>query len=231
MSLLDCGCGPGSITLGLAEIVAPGQVVGIDIGDKQIELAQAHAVSRGISNVHFETGDIYDQRFADNSFDAVFSNAVLSHLRDPLAALTEISRVLKPGGVVGIRNPDFNGNLIDPDDPILLRTWEIIVKLVEANGGNPSIGKHQRTLLRQAGLINVEASAIYESYGSLESVRYWGDGLTEFLHEESHVRQFTELGLANAGDLTEMSMAWEKWADNPDAFFADAWCEAVGWKA
>ena len=43
MSLLDCGCGPGTTTVSLAEILAPGEVVGIDIGESQIELARAHA--------------------------------------------------------------------------------------------------------------------------------------------------------------------------------------------
>lgn len=231
MNLLDCGCGPGSITLGLAEIVAPGQVVGIDIDDKQVKQARALALHRSVSNVRFETCDIYDQHFTDNAFDAVFCSGVLSYLRDPLAALAEIYRVLKSGGVVGIRSTDFDGHLTYPDDPMLLRFWKIYAELIEANGGNPGIGKYQRALMEQSRFINIEASAIYESYGSPEAVRYWGRMVAEAVREENHVTQLTQLGLANASDLAEMGAAWEKWAENPDAFFADAWCEAVGWKA
>ncbi len=53
MSLLDCGCGPGSITVDLAERAAPGQVTGLDVGESSIEAARELAVERGVSNVRF----------------------------------------------------------------------------------------------------------------------------------------------------------------------------------
>ena len=63
MSLLDCGCGMGSITLDLAEIVAPGQVVGIDVDAGQLEGARSLAHRRGVANVHFEVASVYDLPF------------------------------------------------------------------------------------------------------------------------------------------------------------------------
>src|SRR5215212_7623854 len=54
MALLDCGCGVGSITLDLAELVAPGQVVGIDLGETQLNVARQSAQQRQIQNVRFE---------------------------------------------------------------------------------------------------------------------------------------------------------------------------------
>src|SRR5437870_3093703 len=65
MRLLDCGSGPGSITLDLAETVAPGEVVGIDLQPWQVELARALAIERGVGNVRFEVGDIYHLPFPD----------------------------------------------------------------------------------------------------------------------------------------------------------------------
>jgi ubiquinone/menaquinone biosynthesis C-methylase UbiE len=56
MHVLDCGCGPGSITLGLAVAVAPGEVVGIDIEPSQIDLARTRAEQQGCSNVRFDVG-------------------------------------------------------------------------------------------------------------------------------------------------------------------------------
>ncbi len=58
MSLLDCGCGVGSITLDLAGRVAPGQVIGIDLDEKQLAMARTEAERRGLSNIRFETASI-----------------------------------------------------------------------------------------------------------------------------------------------------------------------------
>ena len=64
MKLLDCGCGPGTMTVNLAEVVAPGEVVGIDLEDKQFEVGRAYARERGVANIRFETGNIYNFSFA-----------------------------------------------------------------------------------------------------------------------------------------------------------------------
>src|SRR5919202_1822637 len=66
-AVLDCGCGVGSITLDIAEYVAPGQVIGIDVDARQLALARASATERGLSNVAFEQADIYTLPFADAS--------------------------------------------------------------------------------------------------------------------------------------------------------------------
>ena len=76
MSVLDCGCGPGTVTIGFAEVVAPGQVVGTEIEDSQVALARENASTRNVSNVRFEVADIYALPFESASFDAVFISAV-----------------------------------------------------------------------------------------------------------------------------------------------------------
>jgi ubiquinone/menaquinone biosynthesis C-methylase UbiE len=101
MRLLDLGCGPGSITLGLAEKVAPGEVVGVDLQPSQVAQAQELSAARGVKNVRFEIADVYRLPFPDASFDAVFAHVVLMHLREPVRALMEMRRVLRPGGIVG----------------------------------------------------------------------------------------------------------------------------------
>jgi ubiquinone/menaquinone biosynthesis C-methylase UbiE len=93
MRLLDCGCGPGTITLGLAEVVAPGQAVGIDIETSQIALAQSHAAQQGTPNIRFQTGNVYALPFAAGSFDGVFTHGLLSYLTDRVQALREMGRV------------------------------------------------------------------------------------------------------------------------------------------
>jgi ubiquinone/menaquinone biosynthesis C-methylase UbiE len=92
LSVLDCGCGPGSITMGIAARVAPGEVVGIDFAQSQIERAKATAIQS--RNVEFETGDCYSLSFDSGKFDRVFSHALMEHLADPVRALRELYRIL-----------------------------------------------------------------------------------------------------------------------------------------
>jgi ubiquinone/menaquinone biosynthesis C-methylase UbiE len=94
--VLDAGCGPGTITLGLARRVDPGHVIGLDVEEPQFEQARAVAHREGL-NVEFRGGSVYQLPFKDQQFDAVFSHAVLEHLSDPAAAILEFRRVLKAG--------------------------------------------------------------------------------------------------------------------------------------
>ena len=54
----------------------------------------------GVTNAHFEVADVYSLPFPDGFFDAVFAHAVLMHLREPVRALEEVRRVLRPGGML-----------------------------------------------------------------------------------------------------------------------------------
>jgi ubiquinone/menaquinone biosynthesis C-methylase UbiE len=231
MELLDCGCGPGSITVGLARVVAPGRVVGIDKDASQVEAANVRLADQQVLHLRFETADIYALPFPDASFDAIYSNAVLVYLNDPLAALHELYRVLKPGGVIGIRNPAAEGRLFTADDPLLHHFWQIFRELNRDKGGIPGLGKQQRALLRQAGFVNPQASATYDCYGTAETTRYWGGFMAEFLREDDVIQQFVTQGLAERPELERMSQAWRVWGEQPDVMFMDAFCEAVGWKA
>jgi ubiquinone/menaquinone biosynthesis C-methylase UbiE len=124
MRLIDSSCGPGSITIDLAQIVAPGEVVGIDMQAGQITQAKQLAADRQIANVRFEVGDVSALPFADRSFDAAFAPMWL-HLRDPLRALKEMRRVLQEGGVIGGRDRRVAASSLAPVTPRLERLLEL----------------------------------------------------------------------------------------------------------
>jgi ubiquinone/menaquinone biosynthesis C-methylase UbiE len=109
----------------LTERVAPGQVTGIDVGESSIALARELATERKVSNVRFEVASVYELPFPDNTFDAVFSHNMPEHLNDPAKCFQEMHRVLKPGGVIGVRDVDGSGLLVSGP-------WEEEFK--EANG-------------------------------------------------------------------------------------------------
>jgi ubiquinone/menaquinone biosynthesis C-methylase UbiE len=164
MTLLDCGCGPGTITLGLAEAVAPGQVVGLDLEASQITLARKLAEERKLKTVDFKVGSVYELPFPHQSFDAVFAHALIEHLGDPLAALRELRRVLKPGGVAGISSPDWSGNLMAPVNEGAQQFIEVYKRLQIRNGGNPYVGRELGQLMKEAGFSAVSVTAMYDCY-------------------------------------------------------------------
>ena len=104
VSVLDCGCGPGSITLSIAQRVGNGRVLGVVFGESQIQRANESAKELGIDNAAFQQADCYSLPFEDESFDRVFSNALMEHLTDPVRAIREMLRVLKPNGVIGVNS-------------------------------------------------------------------------------------------------------------------------------
>jgi ubiquinone/menaquinone biosynthesis C-methylase UbiE len=227
MRLLDCGCGPGSITLGLATLVAPGETVGIDIDPASVELARQQVAEQKMANVCFEVADLYELPFPDASFDVVFSHAVLLHLREPVRALKQMKRVLKPGGLIAIRNDDTGGMLIAPPDLLLVQGWALLTAVVDHNGGNSRGAKNSRAWLREAGFAHTEASASYECYGTPAEIAWWSDLCISVLRTLEP--RFTELGLAEPETVERIYAAWHTWGNHPDAFYAKAWCEALGW--
>jgi len=230
MSLLDCGCGPGAITLDLAEAVSPGQVVGIDNQERQVDTARGHAAERGSSNVRFQVASIYELPFEATSFDAVFIHAVLEHLSELLKALIEVHRVLRVGGIVGIRHGDWDGMLSTPSRAILKRGMDLYERAWKEGGGDPRFGKHQKRLLREAGFSRIQASASYECADTPEAIRLWTEPFVGRLTKSTFVERVLEEGWADKKTLQEMAAAFQDIWQHPDAFLSMAWCEAVGWK-
>ncbi|HET9206693.1 MAG TPA: methyltransferase domain-containing protein [Burkholderiaceae bacterium] len=226
MRVLDVGCGPGTITVGVAQLVAPGVVIGIDIQPSLVERARALAAARALPNVRFEVADVHALPFADGSFDAAFGNGVLMHLAEPMHALTQMRRVLRPGGVIGVRDPDFGSVLHAPLTPALQHWLELRVRVRRHNGGDPFLGRQLRRLLLEAGFVDVAAGASVDSAGAPDE-----------LQRHAAFLQAQWVGLARTAvaqawmDLTQVDATHceiDAWAQRPDAFAATTWCEAVG---
>jgi ubiquinone/menaquinone biosynthesis C-methylase UbiE len=104
-SLLDVGCGPGSIVLKIAQRCRHLSIVGLDYSQNMIETARRTAAEMGLDGrVFFQRGDAGRMPFADGSFDVVLSNSVLHHLADPTRMFREMVRVTRPGGAILVRD-------------------------------------------------------------------------------------------------------------------------------
>src|SRR2546429_784536 len=119
MALLDVGCGPGTITVDLAARIAPGRVTAVEVSADALELARAEAERRGRSNIEFVVSDVHALDLPDDTFDVVHAHQVLQHVADPVAALREMRRVTRPGGIVAARDGDYAGFIWFPALPEL----------------------------------------------------------------------------------------------------------------
>jgi arsenite methyltransferase len=101
--VLDLGSGGGIDVILSAKRVGPtGVAYGLDMTDEMLELAQRNAREAGIANVHFLKGEIEEIPLPAESVDVVISNCVINLSTDKPAVLTEMARVLRPGGRLGI---------------------------------------------------------------------------------------------------------------------------------
>lgn len=230
MTLLDCGCGSGSITVGLAKAVAPAQVIAIDIAQIEIDRARDRARQQGVNNLRFEVGDIFHLAYPDNAFDAVFCHNVLEHQDDPLTALLEMQRVLKPGGVIGVRDADNGGDLLHPSNALLLEWFTVAEADWRALRGDPWFGRRLPGLVRQAGFEPTIPSASFDVYGDRDGVRLIAEVASSRCFDPDYVQRVVRNGLATPAKLATLAEAWLAWAEEPDAFFALAHGEVVGWK-
>jgi len=231
MRVLDCGCGPGTITVGLAQIVAQGHVVGIDRELAELAQARRYAAQQGIANVEFRVANVYEIPFPDASFDAVLAHAVLQHLSEPAQALQEMQRVLKPGGIIGVREEDRDGDVIYPLPPRLKQAHELLMRLWSQAGGDPYFPKCYRAILREAGFAHIHMTATCEVRSDSASSAMWANALVHFLRQEPTLAERAiELGWADRVTVAELVDALHAWGAHPDAFWSETWCQAVGWK-
>jgi SAM-dependent methyltransferase len=232
MEVLDCGCGPGSITVGLAEIVAPGQVIGIDIEPRQLETARALALERGIGNLRFERASVYELPFADASFDVAVAHFVIEHVSDPLRALREIRRVLRPGGIAAVKDPYYPAFTFRPALPAVRRFDELISKVRKHNGASDEYAPDLRAVLLEAGFDRTEATAaIFTVAGR------GGDSSMFRLVRENQIREpaFRDTvlgqGWATEAELDDLVQGLAEMADRDDLFAFVVFVQALGWVA
>jgi SAM-dependent methyltransferase len=228
LRLLDAGCGPGSITIGLAEVVAPGDVIGVDRAAGVLAGARAEAQGRGIRNVCFQQGDVGALPFPDDCFDGAFAHTLLEHVADGVRTLRELRRVLRPGGVIGVRDCDWASGVFAPDDPAMAEAMRLYGRVWRHNGGHPRCGRYLRALLREAGFFDIRTSASFRWDGSAEESRDFGELLAHRLALPNFAGPIVENGWCSPERLAQISAACLAWSRGPDAFAAMVMVEAVG---
>jgi ubiquinone/menaquinone biosynthesis C-methylase UbiE len=218
-SLLDIGCGPGTITTDLALLVAPGQVIGLDASSEVVAQAEAYAADSGLTSLRFEVGDLFALTYDDASFDVVHAHQVFQHLDDPVAAMVELRRVLRPGGLLAVRDSDYGGFLWAPTDQRLNRWLALYLAITERNGHDARIGPSLLGLAHEAGFDQVTVTSSNWTFADPESRAWWGALWADRVRYSRFAEQAVEYELSDPAELESIGQAFMDWAASPDGVF------------
>ena len=227
--ILDCGCGPGSITLGLAGWAPQGNVVGIDAAEAPLVQARALAGELGVANVEFNRADVFNLPYQDGRFDVVFSSAMFCHLSGLDRVLAEIKRVLKPGGIVAVRDVIFDSVIMYPQDELLEEFYKILVLGIEHYGGNANVGRELGAWLHGAGFADVMLTVGTNQPKDASERAEFYSAVAKLLSSE-----LSELAVANGWTTTDRIALiigrFETLASEPGSISVATYGQAVGRK-
>lgn len=246
--VLDVGCGPGTITIGFAFLIDTlegGSVTGVDVGKPVVERAQGLADSQGLSpQLKFQQANVTERLpFPDDTFDIVFTSQTLSHLAPtpeaPVAALKEMRRVLKPGGLLAAR--DAASLTFQPYREELQRC--LVDRMFKVIGTGEPCGINMPKYLRMAGWDTTEdgsGGGVYSGKVQIgggativtgrEKCSWWRDTLGGRLAQGDAFRE-SWLRTGITGDECDETRALlDRWAESEDAWYGALQSEVLAWK-
>jgi ubiquinone/menaquinone biosynthesis C-methylase UbiE len=180
-SILDVGCGTGADVMALASLVGnAGRAIGVDNSEIMIAEARQRSAGSGLP-VEWRLGDAQCLDFADNTFDGCKAERIFVHIEDPHKLLTEMIRVVRPGGRIIVFDIDGDALIINTSDRALNRKTTHTICDSLRNGW---IGRQLPSMMRGSGLeetfiiphtLNFPVTIFRKAYGGvLNSAREAG---------------------------------------------------------
>jgi ubiquinone/menaquinone biosynthesis C-methylase UbiE len=163
MIILDVGCGTGSISKDIANIVGDsGKVIGIDNTEKFIESGKE--TYKNIQNLNLIHSDLFDFE-SNEKFDLIISARTLQWLSNPKEALMKMKTLLKPNGRISILDYNHNNLEWNPEPPISMKEfYKTFLKWRDDAGMNNSIAEDLPDLMKEIGLVDIEKINSDEHY-------------------------------------------------------------------
>lgn len=153
MTALDVGCGSGAGTRVMAEITGSGKATGADSSSDRIAQAKLNASSSGVS---YEVGSAGNLPFENASFDFTWSRFLFEYLAEPNAALAEMMRVTKPGGIVAVADLDHQLQTFWPMSEAMVADTDAALLLLRSHSFDPHVGRRLFGWFKVAGMSDVQ---------------------------------------------------------------------------
>jgi ubiquinone/menaquinone biosynthesis C-methylase UbiE len=239
-AVLDVGCSVGAMTVEVAQIVHPGPVVGVDIVESAIAEARDLVEKGRIDNVTFQVGDTYHLDFEDQTFDVVYSLALLVWLHDPIRALKEQKRVTKRGGWVAASTGDYGTMVVYPPCPAFEKFIAALHHLNDPADtkvfANLDMGREALAVFSEAGFEDIRlegyvARAEQPYVGSdhfEQRCQMWRSLLDTYGPSAPAIDKLVRLGVLNRETILAAQNEIEMWHDHPHAFQMSATVFAAG---
>ncbi|KAK5137582.1 hypothetical protein LTR08_007877 [Meristemomyces frigidus] len=210
LTLLDVGAGSGTISLSLAGYMPRGHVTATDVSADILERAAEHAAAAAVPNIVFQSANVYELPFADDSFDIVHASQVLAHLDAPVAALKEMLRVASPGGVVACRESADLHMSFYPKLPGITKFFDVLATTHNAAGGSSTAGTQLVSWAMKAGARREQITATMGAwcYSTPEERQMWGGTMIERLSNGAMRKKALDMNLVTEADLDDIARAW-----------------------
>lgn len=154
-ALLEIGCGLGATSREIAERFPGRELVAIDKSRALLNQAIKRSAAAPYENIRFAEGDVNSLQYPNDYFKFAYAERVLMHVKDPMLALSEMVRVLKPGGKIAITEPDLTSVKFYPNTHNI--SQQLASKWCEFTE-SPTIGVHIQQYLQKLGLINIQVT-------------------------------------------------------------------------
>jgi SAM-dependent methyltransferase len=220
LTVLDVGCGPGTITAGLAERVAPGTVTAVDSAPVAVEVTARLASERRLANVQVALADVQALQYDDQTFDVVHAHQLLQHVPDPVLALQEMRRVCKPGGVVAARDADYQAMTWHPEVAAMEEWRALYRRVARFNGGEPDAGRRLLGWARAAGFTDIVCSASAWCFAEASERALWSETWSARVRSAELTEHALAVGWVTSDQVDAMSEAWRAWGTVQDGWFA-----------
>lgn len=192
---LDLGCGGGNVSrMAVAIVGNEGSVTAIDFDEEIIKLNKSELADTETKNLTYRPLSAYDLDY-ENEFDIGYSRFLLSHLKDPLAALKKLKEAVKWGGRIVVEDIHFAGHFSYPESPSFDEYVRLFTVAAQQRGQDPEIGPRLLSLFTEAGIGQISFDTIQPAFNN-------GDGKWMAHVTMDKIRNAVlQQGLADAGTI------------------------------